>query len=282
MLNYITEQPLTEPLVEEFLQAELKAGASPNSVKRYRGDLVQLRRFLGEDAVVRRGTLQAWMQSMQQAGYAPRTVCARIDTANRFLYQLGVPELCQQPPRCAIQPTLAMTKEEYAALLETAKSQKCDRIALLLRLFAETAMPVQGVEAVTVEAVQADMVVVKLPRAYGRVQLSPQLRSDLLTFARQQGIRTGLIINSRNGRPLTRSNVTLELQRMAARVGLSPEKASPRCLQKLCPEANRPVVLDEAAVKALQSAAPTLQKGVKAAPHVAAVPAVSQAADVSA
>lgn len=83
MLNYITEQPLTEPLVEEFLQAELKAGASPNSVKRYRGDLVQLRRFLGEDAVVRRGTLQAWMQSMQQAGYAPRTVCARIDTANR-------------------------------------------------------------------------------------------------------------------------------------------------------------------------------------------------------
>lgn len=165
MLNYITEQPLTEPLVEEFLQAELKAGASSNSVKRYRGDLVQLRRFLGEDAVVRRGTLQAWMQSMQQAGYAPRTVCARIDTANRFLYQLGVPELCQQPPRCAIQPTLAMTKEEYAALLETAKSQKCDRIALLLRLFAETAMPVQGVEAVTVEAVQADMVVVKLPRA---------------------------------------------------------------------------------------------------------------------
>ncbi len=136
MLNYITEQPLTEPLVEEFLQAELKAGASPNSVKRYRGDLVQLRRFLGEDAVVRRGTLQAWMQSMQQAGYAPRTVCARIDTANRFLYQLGVPELCQQPPRCAIQPTLAMTKEEYAALLETAKSQKCDRISLLLRLFA--------------------------------------------------------------------------------------------------------------------------------------------------
>ncbi len=143
-------------------------------------------------------------------------------------------------------------------------------------------MPVQGVEAVTVEAVQADMVVVKLPRAYGRVQLSPQLRSDLLAFARQQGIRTGLIINSRNGRPLTRSNVTLELQRMAARVGLSPEKASPRCLQKLCPEANRPVVLDEAAVKALQSAAPTLQKGVKAAPHVAAVPAVPQAADVSA
>lgn len=123
MLNYITEQPLTEPLVEEFLQAELKAGASPNSVKRYRGDLVQLRRFLGEDAVVRRGTLQAWMQSMQQAGYAPRTVCARIDTANRFLYQLGVPELCQQPPRCAIQPTLAMTKEEYAALLETAKTR---------------------------------------------------------------------------------------------------------------------------------------------------------------
>ena len=37
MLNYITEQPLTEPLVEEFLQAELKAGASSNSVKRYRG-----------------------------------------------------------------------------------------------------------------------------------------------------------------------------------------------------------------------------------------------------
>ena len=73
--------------------------------------------------------------------------------------------------------------------------------------------------------------------------------------------------------------------------GLNPTQAgaarpelihSPRCLQKLCPEANRPVVLDEAAVKALQSAAPKLQKGVKAAPHVAAVPAVPQAADVSA
>ena len=66
MLNYITEQPLTEPLVEEFLQAELKAGASPNSVKRYRGDLVQLRRFLGEDAVVRRGTCREIIERMMQ------------------------------------------------------------------------------------------------------------------------------------------------------------------------------------------------------------------------
>lgn len=89
---------LTDRAIEDFLQDVGTTGVGATTVKRYRSDLIALQRYLGPDANIHSGTLLEWAADMHSQGYAPRSITARVLTANRFLLYVHRPDLCREPP----------------------------------------------------------------------------------------------------------------------------------------------------------------------------------------
>lgn len=230
-----SQQSLTLQEIEDFLQAMQRGGLSTNTIRRYRIDLRKLQQFLGPGGNIGFGTLAEWQEDMRCKGYAPRTICARISTADRYLIYQGKMQLSQPPPTQYIytaQMETSLTKAEYQELLRFASTHGYEQETLLIRLFAETAIPVKDISQLTVSEVRSGKICLGSSRCR-TVQLPPSLYTALETYINKQKPPRKLVFATRAGRPITRSEIILRLQKLAYDAGLTIEKCSPRCLQKL-------------------------------------------------
>ena len=263
-----TCQTLTPAELDSFLQSLKAAGLGESALKRYQSDLVQLQRYLGPQGRIGPATLAAWQTDMRALGYAPRSITARILTANRYLHFCHRPDLCQQAPHGEVKSE-KITWPEYTCLLDTARMQGRWREELLIRTFAEAGLRVNELELLTVEAVAAGVLKHPPEQGGGRVRLPQELRRDLLQYTRQNGIAAGPVFASRAGNPASRAIILTSLQRVARDAGIPVEKAAPRCLQRLY-ETNRarPAVAEPrataAAIRRGTASAVTLDTGQQA------------------
>lgn len=82
----------------------------------------------------------------------------------------------------------------------------------------------------TVEAVQDS----SLSPSAGRIVHIPEsLRTELLDYAKREGILSGLIFTSGGGRALHRSNISGSIRALCRDAHVAEEKGTPRCLRKL-------------------------------------------------
>ena len=161
----------------------------------------------------------------------PRTVNNRVSSVNSFLGYLGLREY-QDPeqlklPEDEAQPEL--TRNEYLRLLSAARALGKERTYFIVKAFTVLGLPVQELPRLTAEAVDEGRV-----SCPGRlILIPPSLRDELTGYIRREGIRSGPVFVTKNGRPLNRTAVTAYIQQLAADARVPPEKCNPRCLRKL-------------------------------------------------
>lgn len=224
-----TTPHLTGQAIEGFLQDVGTAGVGAATVKRYRGDLIALQRYLGPDANIHSGTLLKWAADMHNQGYAPRSITARVSTANRFLLYVHRPDLCREPPQYETKPELSLTWAEYQSMLATARLQGRQREILLMQIFVETGITATEVGKITAEAIAAGYIRTE----NSMIWFSRELKSGLSEYAERKGIRSGPVFLTRGNKPADRDNIRLGIQRIARDAGLDQEKATTRSLQRL-------------------------------------------------
>lgn len=169
---------------------------------------------------------------MIEQGYALRTVNSRVSAVNSFLEYLGrrdLQVLSLEKPEDT-QPEL--TRAEYLRLLSAARALEKERVYLLVKLFGTVGFSLQELPAVTVEAVRAGKLVIK-SEVY---RFSASLQQELMSYARRNGIVQGPLFISKAGKPLRRTYVSDSIRTLCGAARVSPEKANPRCLQRLCRE----------------------------------------------
>ena len=170
-------------------------------------------------------------------GLMPSTVKLRISSVNGLLAFLELWKYQAQPPPWPnteeVQPEL--TRSEYLRLLSAARTLGKEQAYLLVKVFACTGVRVQDLPQVTVEAVQEGRLLLHKQL----VSLPPSLCDELLSYAGKKGVSHGSLFVTRNGKPLSRTNVTALVQRLAGAARVSPEKCNPRCLRKLYQETLR-------------------------------------------
>ena len=59
------------------------------------------------------------------------------------------------------------------------------------------------------------------------------LQRELLSYARRNGYLHGSIFLTRDGKPMSRTNVTTGMRQLCEAAGLPEEKGNPRCLKRL-------------------------------------------------
>lgn len=220
--------------ITNFLSNQQKKMLAEGSLSRYALGLQRLQEYLAPSGKLGPGTLQRWQKELREAGYSTSTINLNISVANNLLDFLHRGDLKAEPLPPDAPPGPAISRAEYLRLLQTARLQGKERAYLLIKLFGTTPLSANELDAVTVESVRNGHLLGNRGKTPEMLYIPAALREELLAYARGQGIQEGIIFRSRAGTPYSRSNATLEMQRVAHDARVPPEKATPRALKKLC------------------------------------------------
>ena len=221
--------------IEKFIQHMLNSGFKLGTVKQYQYGLNRFYDDLPEDKTVYVNSIDSWRDKMLAEGFAPRTINTTISAVNRLLGYLGRRDL-QSTERAKTQEAEVpeLSRAEYLRMLSTAKNLGKEKAYLLTKVFASMVLPVQELKLLTVEAVKKG--VVELPAFGGKVEelnIPAGLQQELLSYARRKDIASGPIFQTREGKPMWRTNVTFVIGNLCEEARVPVEKGNPRCLRQL-------------------------------------------------
>ena len=104
---------------------------------------------------------------------------------------------------------------------------------MLIKLFASTGLFAQELPEVTVEAVGEGKIICDQNKYKQIVTIPDCLKRELLDFARRNGIGSGPIFQTRDGRPMHRTYVSAAIRNLCEEAKVPGEKGNPKCLRKL-------------------------------------------------
>lgn len=221
---------------EAYLDHLQKRGRTPETIKTYRRNLLMLFRALPEDGRLDHTALARWRDAMMARGYTPRTINVQLASANGFLEHLGLRDyqlpLRLKPSEDDIQPEL--TRNEYLRLLSTARALGKERTYFLVKVFAVLGLSVHDLPNLTVKAVEAGTLMATANRSHQIIRIPNSLQAELRDYLQREGIQSGPVFRTRNGKTVNRTAVTGCIQQLARDARVAPEKCNPRCLRKLC------------------------------------------------
>ncbi len=220
--------------IQQFLADYEKGDRAEGTIQFYRWKLRRFYEDLPEDKTIRYGTLQNWQTSLLKDGYTPGSVNAFLSAANSYLDYIGHREfqlagyVKEEKP-----PMPELSRVEYLHLLRTAKALNKERVYLLIKLFASTGLYAQELSEVSVEAAQEGKIVCDQNKFKQIVTVPACLKKELLDFARRNGVLSGPIFQSWDGRPMHRTYVSAVIRNLCEDAKVPSEKGNPKSLRKL-------------------------------------------------
>ena len=227
---------ITGEQLQAFRQRLVWEEKSPATIEKYLRDAAAFTAWL-DGRAASKAAAGAWKAALLEAKLAPATINVKLAAVNRFLVFLGWPAFRVKPLR--IQRRLfrddsrELTRPEYLRLLETARTQGRERLALLLETICGTGIRVSEVRYITVEAAQRGRTEISLKGKIRTILLPGKLCRKLLKYARKQKIASGEIFLTRNGTSLSRRQIWTELKRLCKSAGVESAKVFPHNLRHL-------------------------------------------------
>ena len=227
---------ITGEQLQAFRQRLVWEEKSPATIEKYLRDAAAFTAWL-DGRAASKAAAGAWKAALLEAKLAPATINVKLAAVNRFLVFLGWPAFRVKPLR--IQRRLfrddsrELTRPEYLRLLETARTQGRERLALLLETICGTGIRVSEVRYVTVEAVHRGRAEISLKGKIRTILLPGKLCRKLLKYARKQKIASGEIFLTRNEKGISRRQIWAEMKALCDKAGVAPSKVFPHNLRHL-------------------------------------------------
>ena len=216
-----------------WLKAEEK---SQNTIEKYARDVATFVKFLGKDNITKEKVIE-YKSKLITDDYAVRSINSMLASINSLFAFLGWHELkvksikLQRQIYCPEEKEL--TKAEYLRLVNTAKQKGNERLCLLIQTICSTGIRVSELPYITVEAVRHGAAVVSLKGKTRSVFIVRELQKKLLRYAAEHKITSGAIFVTRNGKPMSRTNIWREMKSLCNEAGVSTRKVFPHNLRHL-------------------------------------------------
>lgn len=226
---------ITSDHLREFERYLVEEEKSPATQEKYMRDVRRFVEFAGERDVDKSVVMEYKLELTKK--YAVRSANSMLASLNSFLRFVGWCSFCvkqfkvQKDPYCPEEKELK--RGEYMALINTAKKQKNERLALLIETICGTGIRVGELQHITVEAAKKGEAIVSCKGKTRRVFIVTALRKKLLNYARSNNISTGMIFVTKRGRALNRSNIWREMKALCEQAGVEPGKVFPHNLRHL-------------------------------------------------
>ena len=235
-VNTMKGRILTEKQIAAFAVYLKSEEKSENTVEKYIRDVRAFYAYVGETEITKEMVI-AYKNKLLTDNYAVRSINSMLASINSLLSFLGWVDLkvksikLQRQIYCPEEKEL--TKAEYMRLIHTAKKKGSERLNLLIQTICSTGIRVSELSYITVEAVKCGEAVVSLKGKTRSVFIVRELQKKLLRYAAEQKITTGVIFITRNGKPMSRTNIWREMKNLCDQAGVNPQKVFPHNLRHL-------------------------------------------------
>ena len=227
---------ITESIISSFkifLQNEEK---STNTIEKYIRDVKAFADYTNSLDVTKEMVIE-YKNKLISDKYAIRSINSMIASLNSLFVFVGWEDLkvksikFQRQIYCPEEKEL--TKAEYLRLVNTAKQKGNERLNLLIQTICGTGIRVSELQFITVEAVRCGEAVVSLKGKTRSVFIVRDLQKKLLRYAAEQGIKSGSIFITRNGKAMSRTNIWREMKNLCEQANVNPDKVFPHNLRHL-------------------------------------------------
>lgn len=220
---------LTDKQIAAFVVYLKNEEKSENTIEKYIRDVRAFAAYVG-DAEITKETVITYKNNLLSESYAARSINSMLASINSLLSFLGWADLkvksikLQRQIYCPEEKEL--TKAEYMRLVNTAKPKGNERLNLLIQTICGTGIRVSELQYITVEAVKCGEAVVSLKGKTRSVFIVRELQKKLFRYAAEQRITTGAIFITRNGKPMSRTNIWREMKSLCEQAGVTRKRFS--------------------------------------------------------
>ena len=223
---------ITHDHVETFLEAWRQKEVAENTIKTYRGDLAALILFLDGREVTK--DIMIDYKAQLQDGKKPETANHRLRTANLLFRFLKLDGCNVKPVRVKqnLTPENLMTVSDLERLLRYAAKRKRPQLYAMIETLVATGIRFSELRHITVEALKRGKATVDNKGTVRDVPLAA-VKKELTSFCREQHITSGIIFRTRNGTPISNSQASRDLKRVAGAARVNKAKIHPHAFRHL-------------------------------------------------
>lgn len=222
-------------LIEDYCRFLYQNELSAGTIKKYNYYLNLFKEYLRGSAVTKEMVI-LWKEELRKS-LSPVTANGALAALNGFFRHCGWDECTaryikvKQRVFCPKQRELS--REDYTRLVAAARKEGNERLCLLLQTVCATGIRISELNYITVSAVERQVAEVDCKGKVRTIYLTDGLCRLLREYAREKGIKSGMIFITRSGRPMDRSNIWREMKKIAMKAGVNLDKVFPHNLRHL-------------------------------------------------
>ncbi len=222
--------------VEEYFEYLVREEKSQATRAQYLRDVRLFLSWLTDDEEVVKELVIRYKEKLQR-DYEPATVNTKLAALNSFFSFLDRLDLKVKQVKIQRQTYCSQSKEltfeEYERLVAAAKEQGNEKLSLIIQTICATGIRVSELSFITVEAVDMGEANIQMKGKNRTILLPGKLKKTLRNYIKKQGIKTGAIFVTRNGRSVNRSNIWKMMKALCESAGVDPKKVFPHNLRHL-------------------------------------------------
>ena len=198
----------------------------------------------------------AYKEKLKAEGYTPSSINVMLSGIRALLSSMGkddieVKNLKTQQQSFASEENI-LTKNEYLRMINvvkygipfqnnepgnTTEESKLYSFlrttSMIMETICSTGIRVSELKNFTVEAVKEGCISVDLKSKERKILITGKLKKKLLRYAKEKGIRKGVIFINKKGNPIHRSQIWQMMKTLCRMVGVDEKKVFPHNLRKL-------------------------------------------------
>ncbi len=223
---------ITREAITDFLGMIQQREVSRNTMTAYKQDLNALLQYAGDRELTKETMLQ--YKEYLASHYKTETANRRLRTARQFLNMGGQVSSAVKPipVKRNLTPENLMTLSDFERMLRYADKLNRPRERAIMETLVGTGIRFNELQFITYEAVKTGVVTVQNKGAVRDVPLQP-VKKILLNYCKENGITTGVIFRTRYGNPISNSQLSRELKKIAGAGRVSKARIHPHGFRHL-------------------------------------------------
>lgn len=232
-------QRITTDSIDRFRIFLQNAERSHGTIEKYLRDVNELAAWLNQndDQFVTKETAIQWKRHLQSSGRAPSTINSMLAAVNTYFRFMGWENLHLKAirlQRCFFRSSKReLTKPEYEILVNTARKQGKEQLALLMETICATGIRVSEVRYITRNAIRHGKAQIEMKGKLRTILIPAALCKKLRRYACQNGIAEGEIFRTKTGARLDRRQIWAQMKALCEKAGIARDKVFPHNLRHL-------------------------------------------------
>lgn len=230
------EKIITDQKIEKFRFYLVSEEKSRHTVDKYLRDVRKFKEYLAVSDVTKEKVI-LYKKYLIDSGYCFTSINSMLASINSFFTFMEWSDCKVKSLRIQRQiyssQQKELTRKDYAALVNEAKRQNNDRLNLIMQTLCITGIRIGELEYITTEAVIKSEVKVNCKGKLRTVFISEKLQKKLIQYINKNHIQNGPLFVTKNGKPLSRSNIWKELKKLCKKAQVEASKVFPHNFRHL-------------------------------------------------